>query len=92
MTLESVAALIGSKANTISGWETGSRQVGLDDLKKLAEAYGCHPAALLFAPPGGEDFERMKAASEMLANMTAEAADEWLAIGRRITRSEKTVE
>jgi transcriptional regulator with XRE-family HTH domain len=84
LTLEQLENKIGSKANTISGWETGNRTVDLDDLKKLADTYGVHPAALLFAPPGGQEFDRLREAAGLLQEMDGSAAAEWLAIGRRI--------
>jgi transcriptional regulator with XRE-family HTH domain len=91
-TLEQLAERIGSKPNTISGWETGGRTVDLDDLKKIADAYGVHPAALLFAPPGDKLFIDMKEASAILARMPPEAIAEWLAIGRRIAPDEENKE
>lgn len=84
LTLEQTANIIGSKPNTISGWETGGRKVDLDDLKKLADAYGVEPAALLFAPPGGPKFEAMKEASNLIENMSPERAKAWLELGRTI--------
>jgi transcriptional regulator with XRE-family HTH domain len=88
-TLEQLSERIGSKPNTISGWETGSRTVDLDDLKKIADAYGVHPAALLFAPPGGQLFISMKEAADLLSRMDQDAIAEWLAIGRRIAPQAK---
>ncbi|WP_366142132.1 helix-turn-helix domain-containing protein [Acetobacter cerevisiae] len=84
LTLEQTANIIGSKLNTISGWETGGRKVDLDDLKKLADAYGVEPAALLFAPPGGEKFEAMKEASNLIEEMSPEHAKAWLDLGKVI--------
>ena len=84
LTLEQVANKIGSKSNTLSGWELGDRKVDLDDLRKLADLYGVHPAALLFAPPGGPDFEARREADQLIAKMDADALAEWMAIGRRI--------
>ncbi|WP_182356640.1 helix-turn-helix domain-containing protein [Komagataeibacter europaeus] len=88
LTLEQVGNIIGSKANTISGWETGGRTVDLDDLKKLADAYGVHPAALLFEPPGGEQFQAMREASGLLEKMTPERAEAWLNLGKTIAGDE----
>lgn len=84
LTLEQTANIIGSKPNTISGWETGGRKVDLDDLKKLADAYQVEPAALLFAPPGGPKFEAMKEASNLIEDMSPEHAKAWLELGRAI--------
>lgn len=85
LTLEALAERMGSKVSTISGWETGRRSVDLDDLAKLAQAYGVHPAALLFAPEVSADkVNRMQTASSLVEQMPGEAADEWLAMGRRL--------
>ncbi len=84
LTLSQVADLIGSKTNTLSNWETGGRSVDLDDLKKLADAYGVHPAALLFSPHDSTEFEGLRAASELLRRMGPEAAKAWLDIGDRL--------
>ncbi len=89
MTQAAVGEIIGSKESTISGWESGARQVGLEDLQRLAAAYGCHPAALLFPPEKEQEYARIRAAADILTAMTPEAADEWLSIGTRISRSEK---
>lgn len=76
--------MIGSKPNTISGWETGNRSVDLDDIKRIADAYGVHPAALLFAPQDQAGFEAMRDVFEMAANMTEESRKAWLAIGHQL--------
>ncbi|AOW49402.1 hypothetical protein A4R89_08220 [Acetobacter ascendens] len=88
LTLEQTANIIGSKPNTLSGWETGSRKVDLDDLKKLADAYGVEPAALLFSPPGGPKFEAMREASNIIEKMSPERAQSWLDVGRAIIDKE----
>ncbi len=89
LTLEQLENIVGSKFNTISGWETGARTVDLDDLKKLADAYGVHPAALLFAPPGGPKFEQLKSADSLLEGMDEETAKLWFDMGRKL--ASKTV-
>lgn len=89
LTLEAVADLIGSKINTISGWETGNRGVDLDDIKKLADAYGVHPAALLFAPDDKNGYEAVRSVMEVAASMSAESREAWLAIGRQLTVPDK---
>ena len=89
MTLEQVGNAIGSKVNTISGWETGARTVDLDDLKRLADTYGVHPAALLFAPPGGPEFDRLKSVDALLKEMDEEAARLWFDIGHKLATGNK---
>jgi transcriptional regulator with XRE-family HTH domain len=49
-TLRQVSELVGSKVNTISGWETGNRRVNLDDLARLAVIYEATPDDLLRSP------------------------------------------
>ena len=88
MTLEQLAEQTGSKVSTLSGWETGRRAVDLNDLAKLADAYGVHPAALLFAPDdAGPKVKRMQEASTLAEQMPDDAAADWLAMGRRIVVS-----
>ena len=87
LTLERLENIIGSKTNTISGWETGSRTVDLDDLKKLADAYGVHPAALLFSPPGGAGFESLRTADALIKNMDEDSAKLWFEMGKKLTRA-----
>lgn len=70
--------------NTVSGWETGSRRVKLDDLEKLAKLYGIHPAALLLAPEEGPKFEAMRRASHLAEQMGPSTAEDWLRMGERI--------
>lgn len=88
LTLEDVASQIGIKVNTLSGWETGGRGVGLDDLEKLAKVYGVHPAALLLAPEDGPRFEAMRKASSIAERLGPEAAQDWLSLGERLTPPE----
>lgn len=84
LTLERLANIIGSATSTISGWETGDRTLDLDDLAKLAEAYGVHPAALLFAPPGDAQFDNLREADKALRAMRPDDAADWIKMGRRL--------
>lgn len=84
LTLRKVADMIGSKENTLSGWETGSRGVDLDDIKKLADVYGVHPAALLFSPSDTQHFETLREVLELINSMDGSARDVWLAMGRQL--------
>lgn len=86
LTLEALADLIGSRANTLSGWERGNRAVDLNDLNKLAKVYGVHPAALLMAPEDHDRTEKMRAAADLVARLPEDAAAAWLAIGRRMVK------
>ena len=86
LTLQYVADNIGSKANTISGWETGGRTVDLDDIKKLADVYQVHPAALLFAPDDPTRFEAMRDVLHTLESLDPEQRAVWLEMGRQLAR------
>lgn len=54
LTLADVSRLVGSKVNTISGWETGNRGLNLDDLSRLAGVYEVSTADLLQPPQADE--------------------------------------
>ncbi len=84
LTLEDVAAGVGVKFNTVSGWETGKRKLDIGDLEKLASFYGVHPAVLLLAPEDGPKFEAMRRASQLAERMGPEAAEDWLRMGERL--------
>ncbi len=47
---QQLAEMVGTTANTISRWETGTYKPGLDDLEKLAAAFGTHVSVLIPAP------------------------------------------
>lgn len=60
----------------------------LDDLDRVARAYDVHPATLLFAPVGAIDtVHRMQDAGSLVERMPNDAAEEWLAMGRRIANA-----
>ena len=60
----------------------------LEDLVRLAAAYGVHPAALLIAPDeANETVSRMQDACTLAERMPPEVADEWLAMGRRVAKA-----
>ncbi len=84
MTLETVAAGVGVKFNTLSGWETGARKLDLEDLQKLASFHGVHPAVLLLAPEEGPRFEAMRRASQLAERMGPDVAEDWLRMGERL--------
>ena len=84
LTLEQLANRIGSKISTISGWETGSRDMDLADLEKIARAYGVHPAILLFAPPGSQKFHDLREVNDLWEKMSADVFSDWLRAGKRM--------
>lgn len=95
LTQEQLAEKIGSKVSTISGWETGARDMDLVDLKRIADAYGVHPALLLFAPPGSKRFEALREVNKLWESMPADVFADWMKAGTRMVphapgSSEKT--
>jgi transcriptional regulator with XRE-family HTH domain len=70
-TLEALAEKIGSKKNTISGWENGRRRITLDDLKKIADIYEVRPMDLLKPPDGSDDDPVNQTNAEVLAAYAA---------------------
>lgn len=89
LTQQAVADGINVAFNTVSGWETGARDVDLEDLEKLASFYGIHPATLLLAPEDGPKFEAMRRASELAERMGPDAAEDWLRMGERLAPKPK---
>ena len=89
MTLKQLAERTGYAVSTLSGWENGDREVGTEDLMRLASEYGVHPAALLIAPEGsGPKVDRMIAASGLAEQLTDDQAAHWLAIARSMIGKE----
>lgn len=84
LTQKAVAEGIDIAHNTVSGWESGAREMDLSDLEKLAKFYGVHPAALLLAPEEGPKFEAMRRASQIAERMGPDAAEDWLRMGERV--------
>lgn len=85
LTLEKLAEQTGYAVSTLSGWEKGNREVGTEDLVRLAAFYGVHPAALLMAPEdAGPKISRMIEASGLAERLEDDKADQWLALGRTL--------
>lgn len=84
LTQEQVANMLGIKHNTLSGWESGERDVGLVELAKLAAVYGVEPAALLYAPNDQAKALAITAAGSMLQGMSAEQRGLWIALGQQL--------
>ena len=84
LTQQTVADGINVAFNTVSGWETGARNMSMEDLERLAAFYGVHPAALLLAPEEGPRFEAMRRASGLAERMGPDAAEDWLRMGERL--------
>jgi transcriptional regulator with XRE-family HTH domain len=75
-TLEALAEKIGSKKNTISGWENGRRRITLDDIKKIADIYEVRPMDLLKSPDGSDDDPVNQTNAEVLAAYAAIGSEE----------------
>ena len=88
LTLEQLANRIGSKTSTISGWETGSRRVDLDDLRRIAAEYGVHPAALLFAPAGSPELQRLQLLDGLLRRLDAAGVEALIRIAEQLGAKE----
>jgi transcriptional regulator with XRE-family HTH domain len=80
-TLAQLATMIGQHLTTVQKWEKGLRAVDMDDVAKLAKAFGVHPVALFFSPSDLELARRISEAMTLLAGMDKTAADAWLRLG-----------
>ena len=90
LTLGKLAEQTGYAISTLSGWEKGDREVGTEDLVKLAAAYGVHPAALLMAPEvAGPKIKRMIEASGLAEQMDTGKAEQWIELGRTLAGDTK---
>lgn len=87
MTQEQVANILGIRNSTLSGWETGSRTLDLEDIENLAKVYRVHPAALLMSPAEGERFETMRLASHVASRLDSETVSEWIRLGQKLADS-----
>ncbi len=83
-TQEHVANILGISHNSYSMKERGQRPVDLDELEKLAEAYGVHPIALLMAPEDGPRADLVRRAAEIARTRPEGAAQDWLRSGEHI--------
>jgi transcriptional regulator with XRE-family HTH domain len=83
-TLEQLASIIGQHFTTVQKWEKGLRAVDMDDVAKLAKAFGVTPVALFFAPTDLDLARRIGRAMDILAKTDPSAADAWLQIGDRL--------
>lgn len=91
LTLEKLAEQTGYAVSTLSGWEKGDREVGTEDLVKLAAAYGVHPAALLMAPEvAGPKVRRMIEASGIAERLENGKAQQWIDLGRTLAGDTET--
>lgn len=84
MSLEKVAAALGTVKSVMSEKERGKKPVTLEDLESLAVIYGVSPLALLMAPEDGPRAEAMRQAAEIARTRDDEATRNWLAMGRHL--------
>ncbi len=90
MSLEQVAAALGTVKSVMSEKERGLKPVTLDDLERLAVIYGTSPLALLLAPEDGPRAEAMRQAAEIARTRDDEATRNWLAMGRHLPKGNAT--
>ena len=89
-TLRALAEHTGNKISTLSSWENGVRAVDLDDLRKLADVYGAHPAALLMTPnEAASKIPVMQEAASIAQGMSEDVAASWLTMGKLATGKPK---
>lgn len=89
-TQEHVANILHISHNAYSDKENGKRPVTLEELEKLAEAYGVHPSALLLAPAEGPRADLMRRAAEIARTRPEHAAQDWVRSGEHLPPDEKT--
>jgi transcriptional regulator with XRE-family HTH domain len=89
-TLRALAEHTGNKISTLSSWENGVRAMDLDDLRKLADFYEVHPAALLMTPnEAASKIPVMQQAASIAQGMPDDVAASWLTMGRFATPEPK---
>ena len=87
VTAEELAAQVNRSLSLVSAWEMGTRIMNMVDLEDLARVYGVHPSALLLPPEESSRADLKLAASETIESMDAEAALQWLQLGRKLPRT-----
>jgi len=87
-TLENVTEKIGSKVNTISGWETGNRRINLDDLARLAAIYEVSPADLLQSPEIYEQRQALGRLTSVASRLTSDQVAHLIWFSESIASSE----
>lgn len=79
-----VAEILQIAHNTYSEKERGQKPVTLEELEKLALAYGISVPALLSAPLDGPRVELARRAAEIALTRPLGAAESWVASGEHI--------
>lgn len=82
LTLVQLGSRLGKHFTTIQKWESGGNAVDTNDMQRLADVYGVHPAALFFHPNEKSAAERLQKAHQILSDMTEEQAEHWLKTGK----------
>jgi transcriptional regulator with XRE-family HTH domain len=85
-----IAGILRISHNAYSDKENGKRPVTLEELEKIAEAYGVHPSALLMAPEDGPRADLMRRAAEIARTRPESAAQDWVRSGEHLPPHEKT--
>lgn len=88
-TLEQISPLVGSKVNTISGWENGKRRVNLDDLSRLASIYEVTAADLLRSPEAYDRQQSYSGLAGIADQLTPDQAAHLLWLAEEMTAVER---
>jgi transcriptional regulator with XRE-family HTH domain len=87
LTVAELATKVNKSVSLVAQWESGSRIMSMADLQQLARVYGVPPSALLGSPADATRGDLREAAGEIIRDMDAESALQWLQLGRKLPRS-----
>lgn len=88
MSQEQVANILKKRHSTISRWERGEMRLTTEDLQALATLYGATITQLQGPPDLARLTERLERAQAVLADLSDEDLDRWLAIGESLARKQ----
>jgi transcriptional regulator with XRE-family HTH domain len=92
LSLDTAASHIGVHLSTLQKWEKGLRAPGPQDLERVAQVYGIHPAALFFHPDDKDKAARLTRAHALLDAMAPEMAEQWLRLAETMAPREPAPE
>lgn len=91
LTLQALADKVGASNQQIGHLEKGMRGLTVDWADRIADALGCHPFDLLYAPPQAKT-ERERALLDLFRGMLDEQQDAFIqataALARPVTQAE----
>lgn len=79
---EAVADILGLDRSQVHRWETGKRNLHMEDLRRLAEIYGVPFFALVMSPDNLDVAKMLAEAHDILKSGSPEAVAAWLAMGK----------